>query len=411
MHPKSWRDEFISWNPADFCGIKKLLVNNDYFWKPDLYIFEMMENDENSPQIPYYILQSTGKVINAMPLRIVSTCNLDIFKFPFDNQTCRLTFGSYVYGVSDMVMWPKSNTTVVNKNAFDVFATKNDWTLQAVTVHNTTMMSEGVEYSLVIYSIEVKRASIIYVLNLIIPVCFLVFLDLSSMFIRSYSVRLDFKITVVLGFSVLLLILNDMLPNSDKTPMLGIFCCISMAMMVLSIMATIATSYMTEQSTTNPHVPAWIKILVLKHLAPFMFFRKVYAKDELVIPVKTGNDPENAKTSEKNEAVTDKKKALEKDINVKKEVKLLKRILLQILKIHHDVAIDMQQKDLQTEWTIVAQVVDRLVLILYFIIRDRTISIQFKISRYFLCGDNIVIKKEERVNIPNETSTNNKHRC
>ncbi|XP_072278842.1 5-hydroxytryptamine receptor 3A-like [Pyxicephalus adspersus] len=368
----SWIDEFISWNPDDFCGIKKMLVNSDYFWKPDLYIYEMTENDDKSPQIPYYKLHSYGKVTNAMPLRVVSTCNLDIFKFPFDNQTCRLSFGSYVYTVSDIIMWPKSNSSVVNKNAFDVFTTKNDWKLQAVTVHNTTITSEGDDYSQVIYSIYIKRAPIIYVLNLIIPACFLVFLDIASMFMRNYNGRLDFKITVVLGFSVLLLILNDILPNSDNTPMLGIFCCICMAMMVLSIIGTIATSYMTELSTTNPQVPMWVRILVLKHLARIMFFKRHSAKEELVTPVTIHNDPENAKKSV-TEDVSDNKKVLEKDTHVKKEVKLLKRILLEILRIHHDLTLDMEQKEAKTEWEIVALIVDRLVLILYLI----TVSLVF----------------------------------
>ncbi|XP_073461541.1 5-hydroxytryptamine receptor 3A-like [Aquarana catesbeiana] len=361
----AWNDEYISWNPDDFCGIKKLLVNSDYFWKPDLYIYEMTEDDNNSPEIPYYILRNNGQIINAMPLRIISTCNLNIYKFPFDIQTCRLSFGSFIYTVSDIVLWPKSNSSVVNQNAQNVFATKDEWELLSVTVYNTTYKTLGLEYSQVIYSIYIKRVAVVYVLNLIVPACFLVFLDIASMFIHNYTNRLDFKITVVLGFSVMLLILNALLPNSDSTPMLGTFCCICMAMMILSIVGTIATSYMTEQSATNSQVPVWVKILVLKYLARIIFFKRDSDKDELVTPVTADNDPENAKKSETNEDVSDQRRALENDSNVKKEVKLLKRILLEILRIHHKLILNMQQKDAKTEWSLVAQIVDRLVLILY----------------------------------------------
>ncbi|XP_073461538.1 5-hydroxytryptamine receptor 3A-like [Aquarana catesbeiana] len=365
----AWRDEYISWKPDDFCGITQLFVNSDYFWKPDLYIYEMTENDDKSPQIPYYILRSNGQIVNAMPLRIISTCNLDIFKFPFDNQTCKLSFGSYVYTVSDIVMWPKSNSSVVNQNAQNVFASKDEWVLQSVAVYNTTYKTMDMKYSQVVYSIYIKRVAIVYVLNLIIPACFLVFLDIASMFIHNYENRLDFKITVVLGFSVLLLILNALLPNSDNTPMLGIFFCICLAMMVLSIIGTVGTSYMTvtESSISNSQVPAWVKILVLKHLAHIMFFKKDSAKDELVTPVTADNDPENAKTSEATEDVSDEKRPLENESNVKTEVKLLKRILLEILRIHRKLILDLQQKDAMTEWSLVAQIVDRLILVLYLI--------------------------------------------
>lgn len=70
---------------------------------------------------------------------------------------------------------------------------------------------------------------------------------------------------------------------------LGTFCCICMAMMILSIIGTIATSYMTEQSTTNSQVPVWVQVLVLKHLARIIFFKKDFAKEELVTPVTADN--------------------------------------------------------------------------------------------------------------------------
>ncbi|XP_040185025.1 5-hydroxytryptamine receptor 3A-like [Rana temporaria] len=373
----AWRDEYISWNPDDFCGITELFVNSDYFWKPDLYIYEMTEDEDKSPQIPYYLLHDNGKITNAMPLRIISTCNMDIFKFPFDNQTCKLSFGSYVYTVSDIVMWPKSNSSVVNQNAQNVFASKDEWVLQSVAVYNTTYKSMDVEYSQVIYSIYIKRVPVVYVLNLIIPACFLVFLDIASMFIHNCENRLDFKITVILGFSVMLLILNALLPNSDNTPMLGIFFCICMAMMVLSIIGTVGTSYMTatDPSISNSQVPVWVKILILKHLARIMFFKKDSAKEELVTPVAADNDPENAKISEATEDVLDEKRPLENNSNVKKEVKLLKRILLEILRIHRKLVLDLQQTDATSEWSLVAQIVDRLILVLYFI----TVTLVFMI--------------------------------
>ncbi|KAM4614156.1 5-hydroxytryptamine receptor 3A-like [Discoglossus pictus] len=36
-----WDNEFVSWNPDDFCGIERLYVSSDYFWKPDVHIEEM----------------------------------------------------------------------------------------------------------------------------------------------------------------------------------------------------------------------------------------------------------------------------------------------------------------------------------------------------------------------------------
>ncbi|MEQ2188593.1 hypothetical protein GOODEAATRI_016684, partial [Goodea atripinnis] len=35
-----WKDERISWDPAQFCGITEISVPKDMLWKPDLLIYE-----------------------------------------------------------------------------------------------------------------------------------------------------------------------------------------------------------------------------------------------------------------------------------------------------------------------------------------------------------------------------------
>lgn len=39
--PQQWKNEFISWNPDSYCGIKEMYIKRDNFWQPDLYIYEM----------------------------------------------------------------------------------------------------------------------------------------------------------------------------------------------------------------------------------------------------------------------------------------------------------------------------------------------------------------------------------
>lgn len=63
----------------------------------------------------------------------------------------------------------------------------------------------------------------LYVINLILPLFYLLILDLASFFIsESSGEKLGFKVTILLSISVLLLILNDILPSTeDKLPMIG----------------------------------------------------------------------------------------------------------------------------------------------------------------------------------------------
>lgn len=60
-----------------------------------LFYFSMDEN--KSPQTPYVYLNNTGHVYDDKPIRVVSSCKLEIYNFPFDIQSCSLTFGSYLH--------------------------------------------------------------------------------------------------------------------------------------------------------------------------------------------------------------------------------------------------------------------------------------------------------------------------
>ncbi|XP_063802266.1 5-hydroxytryptamine receptor 3A-like [Pseudophryne corroboree] len=372
----AWENDFISWNPDDFCGIQQLLIPNSNFWLPDLFIYEMTETGNSIPLLQYLTITSFGRIINAMPLQIVSSCDMNIFKFPFDIQTCTLSFGSYVFSVEDIIMLSNSNSSQVRKNTQEIFASKGDWSLLNITVKDDNFTSEGVEHSQVIYKITIQRSSIVYVINLIIPACLMVLLDLASMFIHiGNEERLGFKITVVLGFSVLLLILNGILPSSDNPPVLGIFCCVCLAAMVISIMGSIAISYMLMLSESHPDVPAWIKLWIMKHLARVLLFKVKYHQQDQLVSEEVRKRDRDYKKGEADKSTEKRKKNIQTGLKVPTEVKLLKKLLEEVLKIRQELLVPNAKSKSMSDWHFAATVVDRLILIIYFI----TVIIMFAV--------------------------------
>lgn len=62
-------------------------------------------DEDTAPQVPYVYLHNTGLVHDAKPVRVVSSCNLDIYTFPFDIQDCTLTFNSYLHNGKTQVFF------------------------------------------------------------------------------------------------------------------------------------------------------------------------------------------------------------------------------------------------------------------------------------------------------------------
>lgn len=54
-------------------------------------------DDDVSQACPYVYVNHTGHIRWDRMLRLVSSCNLEIFSFPFDVQNCTFTFGSYMH--------------------------------------------------------------------------------------------------------------------------------------------------------------------------------------------------------------------------------------------------------------------------------------------------------------------------
>ncbi|XP_056382252.1 5-hydroxytryptamine receptor 3A-like isoform X1 [Hyla sarda] len=368
-----WNNEFIQWEPQQYCSIEKIFLSNVSYWQPDLYIYERIQSEDKSPSVPFYSIQYNGLTTRAMPLRIVSSCTVDVFKFPFDIQKCNITFGSYIHPVQQIFMYTSLNSAEVLSSTKSVIVTNDNWDLLSITVTNNTLDIKGEIYSTVSYEITIKREPAIYIITLIAPACFMVILDLASMFIQMDSGQgLGFKITIVLGFSVLLSILNTMLPTSDMVPVLGIFCCVVMAVMVFSIMESIAISYMLILSKSQSTVPSWIKTWILRYLARALFFKEKFFM-EYGIKISQTETNVNPRVLEEQSMETKRKPQNDKEDKMVK--KLLKMLLQEVKKIHDKIVDSNDMDDLKTEWHAVALVLERLVLLIYLL----TVAILFAV--------------------------------
>lgn len=66
--------------------------------------------------------------------------------------------------------------------------------------------------------ISLRRHTTMYVVNLLIPSCLLITVDLVSFLLPPQSVdRSSFKMTLILGYTVFLLVMNNLLPITGNT--------------------------------------------------------------------------------------------------------------------------------------------------------------------------------------------------
>ncbi|XP_049420092.1 5-hydroxytryptamine receptor 3A-like [Epinephelus fuscoguttatus] len=247
-----WNNERISWDPAQFCGITHISVPKEMLWRPDLFIYEMTQKDD-SPQNPYMQVSHSGVITLEEDMKVVSSCEMDVHKFPFDIQRCNISIGSAIHCVEEVRLFPFSNSSRATQFSRELMMTQGEWEFLQLSVTSRNFSIDDKQWEQLIYTFTMKRRPLLHVINFLLPILFFLSLDLASFFIADHrGEKLGFKVTVLLAISVLLLILNDILPSmSNKTPLIATYCIVIFALMLLSLLETILVTYLMEKDSAT----------------------------------------------------------------------------------------------------------------------------------------------------------------
>ncbi|KAK5858233.1 hypothetical protein PBY51_002390 [Eleginops maclovinus] len=234
-----WTDEFLVWDPEEFDGINEISLSSDTIWIPDVIISEFVDGGKSLP-IPYVYVNSSGSVKNYRPMQVVLACNLEMYAFPFDKQNCSLTFRSWLHSVKeiDLALWRSAEAIANDKREF---MNDGEWELLSIPSSYWLIHQDDTDYAHIQFNVLIRRRPLLYVVGLLIPSIFLMLVDVVSFSLPLNSgTRIVFKISILLGYTVFRVNLTDELPvTALRTPLIGVFFAVSMAMLMLSLTKSI----------------------------------------------------------------------------------------------------------------------------------------------------------------------------
>ncbi|XP_072885624.1 5-hydroxytryptamine receptor 3A-like [Hemitrygon akajei] len=295
-----WTDEFLKWNPQDFDDIKQLSIPTANIWVPDILINEFVDVGK-SPDIPYVYVNYEGQVKNYKPIQVVTACSLDIYNFPFDVQNCTFTFTSWLHNIRDIniSLWRSPELVKYDRN---VFMNQGEWELLYVdTQYNEFNLEREVSdgYAEMHFFLVIRRRPLFYAVSLLLPSIFLMVMDIIGFYLPPDSgERVSFKITLLLGYSVFLIIVSDTLPaTAIGTPLIGVYFVVCMALLVISLTETILIVRLVHKQDLQPHVPQWVKHLVLEKATTLLCIRN---KNRFTARLKVSQNSHISHTEENN---------------------------------------------------------------------------------------------------------------
>nr|XP_025963249.1 5-hydroxytryptamine receptor 3A [Dromaius novaehollandiae] len=269
-----WIDEFLQWDPAHFDNVTQISLPTESIWVPDILISEFVDVGK-SPDIPYVYVHHHGEVWNLKPIQVMTACSLDIYNFPFDVQNCSLTFTSWLHNIRDLnlSLWRQPERVKFDRN---VFLNQGEWELLYVLSHFREFSVEGSDsYAEMKFYVVIRRRPLFYAVSLLLPSIFLMVMDIVGFYLPPNSgERVSFKITLLLGYSVFLIIVSDTLPaTAIGTPLIGIYFVVCMALLVISLTETTLIVHLVHKQDLQPHVPDWVKHWLLERAAVLLCIR------------------------------------------------------------------------------------------------------------------------------------------
>ncbi|KAF7204079.1 5-hydroxytryptamine receptor 3A-like [Nothobranchius furzeri] len=128
-----------------------------------------------------------------------------------------------------------------------------EWEFLNQSAHKKTVHYFGDDQTVIIYTIKMRRKSMLYVSNFLLPILFFLCLDFASLMMsNSGGEKIGFKITVLLAVTVMQLLLNEILPfTSRRIPLIVVYCIGTFALMLLSLLEAILMKYLAEKDSAS----------------------------------------------------------------------------------------------------------------------------------------------------------------
>ncbi|XP_071439661.1 acetylcholine receptor subunit alpha-L1-like isoform X2 [Hetaerina americana] len=234
-----WSDEKLRWNSSDYGGLTRLYLADHEIWQPDIVLY----NSASGTEVDHYgnthsIVHEDGTVLWVPPSLFRVFCDLNLRRWPYDEQTCLLRLGSWTYD-GDQVDLQLDD----NEAEFDLMVQNTQWEILGLArKRNVAFYSCCSEpYIDVTFALTLKRRSPTYNALVLTPIVAIVALTLLTFLLPPNATE-----KVLLGgctaliVCLFLLFFSQMLPAmANHTPLIVTFYSCTLMMVTVSLVLSV----------------------------------------------------------------------------------------------------------------------------------------------------------------------------
>uniref|UniRef100_A0A8C2DHL3 Cholinergic receptor, nicotinic, alpha 4b n=1 Tax=Cyprinus carpio TaxID=7962 RepID=A0A8C2DHL3_CYPCA len=269
---QEWNDYKLRWNPEEYENVTSIRIPSEIIWRPDIVLYNNADGDFAVTHLTKAQVFYDGWIKWKPPAIYKSSCSIDVTFFPFDQQNCKMKFGSWTYDrakidlvsmasdVDQMDYWESGEWVIIN----------------AVGTYNIKKYECCTEiYPDITYSFIIRRLPLFYTINLIIPCLLISCLTVLVFYLPSECAeKITLCISVLLSLTVFLLLITEIIPSTSLViPLIGEYLLFTMIFVTLSIIITVFVLNVHHRSSRTHSMPHWVRQFFL-HMVPRYLFMK-----------------------------------------------------------------------------------------------------------------------------------------
>jgi len=295
---QKWLDYKLRWDPEDYGGVEMLYVPSQHIWLPDIVLFNNADGKYEVTLMTKASLNYTGEVVWKPPAIYKSSCKINVEWFPFDEQSCDMKFGSWTYDGHQLDLKHISQERGSNVVGIGIdlkeFYLSVEWDILAVPATRneeyTTSSHEDEEetdeelrkefqgklFTDITFMMTLRRKTLFYTVNLIIPCVGISFLTVLVFYLPSDSgEKVTLCISILLSLTVFFLLLAEIIPpTSLAVPLLGKYLLFTMILVTLSICVTVGVLNVHFRSPATHRMSPWVRTLFINVMPKLLFMQR-----------------------------------------------------------------------------------------------------------------------------------------
>ncbi|KAL8617938.1 hypothetical protein ACOMHN_052889 [Nucella lapillus] len=157
-------------------------------WRPDLFFSNNKQGRKHELTVPnhlVYINSSSGHILYSQRLTMVLNCEMDLIKFPHDNQTCDMKMESYSFTTKDLILrWSTA------RQATSLLPSANfpDFSIDGISTHDCGTTYAIGTFPCLLTTLQMSREIGFYIFQTYLPSILTVILSWASFWIDHEAV-------------------------------------------------------------------------------------------------------------------------------------------------------------------------------------------------------------------------------